>query len=416
METMTRRISVLMEGADNLLTIELEPGETLIPYCCKVMEVTQIPGLLGMHHQTLDGVVTLRYSLSGKVPLRDYMLQHHLSYQNGVLLLRNLSTALLDLNSYFLSTDMCYLDPEQVYIGDGLTAYVPCLPVETKTKGNNAMRLKCFYEKLLSEYFATADCSSYDAMFKWVYKSALFDLKTFCQEFLEESKPTPAPAQPEPPKAEPAVAAVPAQEPAKEKEPSKTAYSRQMKSIQALYPEAKEKVAELIRENEKKTPQNTAGFAIPGAAEPPAERKSRWPFQKTARQEKPASSVGQQEDWDRGTIMADQPPKQESAAPRASGKAWFEHNGSRVDILQTPFIVGKYNSSCKVHYAVYDNNKVSRSHATFLLQEGQYCIRDNQSRNGTTVNGKPLLPLQPLLLHDGDEIRLYDEVLIFHLE
>ena len=193
MDTMTRRISVMTEGADNLLTIELEPGETLIPYCCKVMEVTKIPGLLGMHHQTLDGVVTLRYSLSGKVPLRDYMLQHHLSYQNGVLLLRNLTTALLDLNSYFLSTDMCYLDPEQVYIGDGLTAYVPCLPVETKTTGNSAMLLKRFYEKLLSEYFATADCSSYDAMFKWVYKSALFDLKTFCQEFLEESKPAAAP-------------------------------------------------------------------------------------------------------------------------------------------------------------------------------------------------------------------------------
>ena len=42
-------------------------------------------------------------------------------------------------------------------------------------------------------------------------------------------------------------------------------------------------------------------------------------------------------------------------------------------------------------------------------------IRDNQSRNGTTLNGRPLLPLQPVALQDGDEIRLYDEVLTFHL-
>ena len=185
-------------------------------------------------------------------------------------------------------------------------------------------------------------------MFKWVYKSALFDLKTFCQEFLEESKPAAAPAQPEQPKVEPPAAPVPTQEPAGEKEPSKAAYAKQMKSIQALYPEAKEKVAELIRDNEKKPPQNAGGFAIPGNAEPPAERKSRWPFQKTVRQDKPASSAGQQEDWDSGTIMADQPQKQQPVTPRTSGRAWFEHNGSRVDISQTPFIVGKYNSSCSV--------------------------------------------------------------------
>ena len=42
-------------------------------------------------------------------------------------------------------------------------------------------------------------------------------------------------------------------------------------------------------------------------------------------------------------------------------------------------------------------------------------MRDNQSRNGTSVNGKAILPLQPAPLQDGDEIKLYDEVLVFHL-
>ena len=85
-------------------------------------------------------------------------------------------------------------------------------------------------------------------------------------------------------------------------------------------------------------------------------------------------------------------------------------------ISQTPFLVGKYNTTCRLHYAIYDNNKVSRSHATFLKENGQYFIRDNQSRNGTLLNGKALMPLKPTALKDGDEICLYDELLTFHLD
>ena len=76
-------------------------------------------------------------------------------------------------------------------------------------------------------------------------------------------------------------------------------------------------------------------------------------------------------------------------------------------------MVGKYNTTIRLHYAIYDNNKVSRNHATILFDNGQYFVRDNQSRNGTTVNGKAILPLQPVALKDGDEIRPYDEVLSF---
>ena len=166
MEDFARRISIQTEGTNNVLVIELQPGETLIPYCCKVMERNNIPGLLRMRHQSMDGVIRLRYNIGGKVPLREFMLRHHLTYQNGIRLLRNLCDALLHLNEYFLSVDMCYLDPEQIYVGDGLCVYLPCIPMQRDTVQNTSTRLKTFFEKLLSEYFATADCSSYDDMFK----------------------------------------------------------------------------------------------------------------------------------------------------------------------------------------------------------------------------------------------------------
>jgi len=49
--------------------------------------------------------------------------------------------------------------------------------------------------------------------------------------------------------------------------------------------------------------------------------------------------------------------------------------------------------------------KVSRKHARILFQNGQYMIEDLGSTNGTFVNrGRRLIPGNPHLLNDGDEI------------
>ena len=105
----------------------------------------------------------------------------------------------------------------------------------------------------------------------------------------------------------------------------------------------------------------------------------------------------------------------EAAVPAEVPAAYLVHHDQKIPIRQTPFLVGKYNTSIQLHYSIYDNNKVSRNHATILQENGRYFVRDNQSRNGTSVNGKAILPLQPAPLQDGDEIKLYDEVLVFHL-
>lgn len=49
--------------------------------------------------------------------------------------------------------------------------------------------------------------------------------------------------------------------------------------------------------------------------------------------------------------------------------------------------------------------KVSRKHARILCQDGQYTVEDLGSTNGTFVNrGRRLIPGNPHLLKDGDEI------------
>lgn len=467
MEDFARHIAVRTEGTNNVLVIELQQDETLIPYCVKMMESNTIPGLLPMRHQSMDGVVRLRYNIGGRVPLREFMLRHHLTYKNGVLLLRNLCQALLHLNEYFLSVDMCYLDPEYIYVGDGLAVCLPCVPVERRTERGSAARLKQFFEKLLSEYFATADCNSYDDMFKWVYKATLFDLETFCRKFLQDPPegapapavapaPAPAPAAKEPPRAPEAPA------PAEGESHELTEMLQEkMKELQSIYPGVAEEkpvfpkphFGKAVSEEPAAEPRRDMGFAIPGAGPAKGEKKEKaekekkgfWPFGgKAAREEaapapkpkqaaapapkpggpaapavparqpsKPAAAPA--EEWEDGTLLVDREPARPEQESPAATAAYLVHNNQKIPIRETPFLIGKYNTTIRLHYAIYDNNKVSRNHATILQENGQYFLRDNQSRNGTSVNGKTILPLQPVALKDGDEIKLYDEILTFHL-
>ena len=56
---------------------------------------------------------------------------------------------------------------------------------------------------------------------------------------------------------------------------------------------------------------------------------------------------------------------------------------------------------------------VGRQHAQLVLQNGQTCLEDLDSVNGTFVNKQKLAPHQPMPLKDGDELRMGKMVLIY---
>ena len=61
---------------------------------------------------------------------------------------------------------------------------------------------------------------------------------------------------------------------------------------------------------------------------------------------------------------------------------------------------------------VLDAAAVSRQHARIILVDGKYYIEDLHSRNGTLLNGRPLLRREPLREHD--QLGICDLVFIFH--
>ncbi len=51
-----------------------------------------------------------------------------------------------------------------------------------------------------------------------------------------------------------------------------------------------------------------------------------------------------------------------------------------------------------------DDSAISRLHCTILDEDDHFAIRDEDSTNGTLVNGERITPLEPVRLHDGDTI------------
>ena len=461
------------EGSQNFLVLDIPEDCEINEYCCKMLEKNTIAGLLPMRHQILNGSLRLRYSLSGKVRLTEYVVQHRLSYQNGLLLLQNLTKALLHLEEYFLSAYQCVFDPQQVYVGDGLQCYLVCVPVDPANITLNDRELQSFYERLLSDCFAVAGSTEFDEMFKWTYRTSLFDLQTFYDKFLKEPaapvQPTalaalqsqrmeevrPEPLQPKPmpvqethdrikpeiadklynlteflseetqkkqeesqPKAQPAPdmgfkipgvsgGAAPKKP---EKKAAKAAHTQE-KEKKSFWPFGKkEKKKEESAPTEKHTAQP---FAVPFAAPAPAQPAAPTAPQPQRRAQ--AAPVPQAEDWNPGTILVDEDDDRtafgdDQAAPQ---RVALLYQGQRIEIVQTPFVIGKYNTIYHLDYAIYGNDKVSRNHAEIVCQGGRYLLKDNQSRNGTFLNGRRLDPNRPQELKNGDQIRLYNEQFTF---
>ncbi len=62
-----------------------------------------------------------------------------------------------------------------------------------------------------------------------------------------------------------------------------------------------------------------------------------------------------------------------------------------------------------------DDIRISRPHARIqLLPDGSYVLMDLDSQNGSHLGGKRLAPYQPVLLRDGDRIKIVEYELIFH--
>ena len=86
--------------------------------------------------------------------------------------------------------------------------------------------------------------------------------------------------------------------------------------------------------------------------------------------------------------------------------------GEIVKIETFPFTIGKDRDSAT--YCIYDNDTISRIHCIIVCMNGEFNVMDNNSTNGTYVDGYKITPLIAFPLRNGSAIMISNETLIFH--
>lgn len=64
---------------------------------------------------------------------------------------------------------------------------------------------------------------------------------------------------------------------------------------------------------------------------------------------------------------------------------------------------------------VLEDASVSRCHAMLLVEDSEVLLLDLESSNGTSVNGRPALPDEPVRLMDGDVVTIGRVVLRYEV-
>lgn len=87
--------------------------------------------------------------------------------------------------------------------------------------------------------------------------------------------------------------------------------------------------------------------------------------------------------------------------------------GERAVITGESFKLGR--SEQRADFCIRNNSGISNVHATVIVKNGQYFLKDNYSTNGTYVDGKKISDSStPVLLRDGSVIQLYNEEIVFN--
>ncbi len=417
----------------NFLVFQQKQAVHPIAYCCKMIERNQIQGLLPMYTKQMDDQIGFYYDISGKMRLVDYLQRNTCDEKQGRQILCSLAESLKNLSRYFLQQQFCVLDFNYVFMNDAFHVFFPVLPIEELLKQENNIQL--FFQRLVSEYFVTEENNAfYDGLLKYLVR-AEFQL----DEFIKRVQPT-AVSMPNVQKPVAPMVVQPLQA-----EPLKAE-----KLEQGLFSKKAEKEPVPVQPPVIAVPSEVDGIKIPGAPsaaeKPKKEKKSLFGSgEKPAKKEK--NEKKQKKEFhlfggkaDKKTEPVDAPMAPAAVPPRSAAvpaavmqnniqpaplddatvilegeqlgekSPYLLYQNQRISIYKTPFVLGKQQADYH-----FEKSFISRIHSTILEQDGQYYVRDENSKNHTYLNGVQLAPYTPYLLEDGSRIKLGLEELIFYL-
>ncbi len=96
---------------------------------------------------------------------------------------------------------------------------------------------------------------------------------------------------------------------------------------------------------------------------------------------------------------------------RSQGYLLCKNTGETIHLTEDTFMIGRNPRKC--HYCITTDTRISVMHLCIRSDQNGCFIIDLGTTTGTLLNGKRLTAMQPVLLHDLDEITIGEQILVF---
>lgn len=401
----------------------------------------------------IDGLFPYSYELRGEERILRYtagrgikfsvLKKGSLSRNVFLTLFKNMAGIVLRLEEYMLDEGQLLFDDEYIY-ADPRTLDVFMLFLPTDQKPGTPRFTDFIRQSIFSGIFDTSENTSYLMEISNTINGnpniTPKELKKLFERLLSASPsaaiPAPSPAVSAIPAAPSVVPATPPPSPKKTEQrpaptvgetaaPERSAEKRDERAgLFGKFFGGKEKDAKKPEKPERtKTTAKVGSFtgmAIPGVAPAPPPMPGNEPKKASMPSVEPKKSPAPPPTKERYEIEEAEPEESENTVmldpTQSSPDAGYARlEGKRDSILldKPLFSVGKSkNSNFHIDYII-NNEHVGRYHACFERVGAVYYLSDNNSLNGTFVNGERLAPNTRRELKDGDLIRFANEEFTF---
>ncbi len=441
-----------------LLTQEDMPDD----FAVKMLTNNEIDGLLKLSVLRKNFDIEVRYNVTSLIPLAQFM-ESVLTKKKVLAVLKSIGSVACEIEEYMLSQNGLALNVNNIYVdiatGKAFLMYIPSLNYQ----GGEVLQ---FAKGLVTsfQYEQTEDTSYVLKLMNAFNNGAINSTKAysdFISKMMDEKKEVKNEVKKDEPIMKPGgyerekplervvemktpqnnVQVSPVIPPQSEI-PKPLSDEKKMEKKKGLFAkpavEKKEKPKQKLfgkkAEAEQATSSSDFGFAVPGMESSMGEFKVPDAPQKPAEkmlnninnpvvQQTPDLPVAPSVPLDYGnTIMVNQ---NNSTSTIMLEEGAYEMQGvlaasiTRTSNNQKMYVdkdilkMGK--ESDYVDFYIGNNPTISRSHADIIKKDGSYYIRDNNAKNHTYVNGEMITPGQLVELSNNDEIKLSNEVFVFHL-
>lgn len=432
-----------------------------------MMQNNHIQGLLDMQVLRMDDTCTLKFNISSKVPLSNF-LAGVVKKERFLTVMKKVIDIMMQMEEYLLDVEQILLATEDIYVNVSTLEtgmlYYPVLAAKKK------LSLNAFFKEILfsTEFDRSENCDYVVSLLNFLNtnkEADVTELRKMLEEMLgqgsikanvepmqtTETGKVPAPAQTTTPAAPvqastpaaPVQATVGATPVAPTPQTPVAMPATNMAPVNENVNEKKKPIKTAEKEKKglfgKKTPKAAVqpiGIEVPGMApvQQPSPMQPMAPVQAATpvQQVRPTQPVAQmqnptpaQPSMNFGETTVLQAPAigettvlgmdvQPGMAKPLQAVLERKKTGESIVITKDVFKLGK-----EQHYADYcilDNSAVSRSHADIVKKGSEYYVVDNNSLNHTFINGIQIAGQSEQPLKEGDILTLANEEFTYKLQ